>query len=163
MVWTLAILIIFIKISGDLESYSGFTDNACNHRIFCLTGTWLNDTIFSHNHFSTSYSVFHVDRDCLNSHTTRGGGVLFALSNLWEGVMRRHDLEATKECVRIEIPVSDNFSLLIGNRYFPPDCNVTIIAVQILVWNVNAHQYRAFMLGDFNVNNRDTSQFLLLQ
>jgi hypothetical protein len=53
--------------------------------------------------------------------------VLIAVSHLLQGVMQRHDLETTKECVRIEIPVSDNFSLLIGNHYFPPDCNVTII------------------------------------
>jgi hypothetical protein len=45
-----------------------------------------------------------------------------------QGIMWRHDLEITKECVWIEIPVTDNFNLLIGNRYFPPDCNVAIIA-----------------------------------
>jgi hypothetical protein len=55
-----------------------------------------------------SYSVLRADRDHLNSHTTRGGGVLIALSNLLQGVMRRHDLETTEECVWIEIPVSDN-------------------------------------------------------
>jgi hypothetical protein len=41
--------------------------------------------------------------------------------------MRRHDLETTEECVWIEIPVSDNFNLIVGNQHFPPDCNVTII------------------------------------
>jgi hypothetical protein len=71
--------------------------------------------------------------------------------------MLRHDLETNKECVWIEIPVSDNFSLLIGNHYFPPDCNVTIIGdyLNFLEQNLNSHQYRVIMLGDFNVPNYD--------
>jgi hypothetical protein len=32
--------------------------------------------------------------------------------------MRANDLESSKECVVIEILVSDNFNLLIGNCYF---------------------------------------------
>jgi hypothetical protein len=82
---------------------------------------------FSHNNFPPFYSVFCADKDYLNSHTTRGDGVLIAVSNLLQGVMRSHDLETTRECLWIEIPVIDNFSLLIGSHNFPPDSNVTII------------------------------------
>jgi hypothetical protein len=49
------------------------------------------------------------------------------------------------------MPVSDSFDLLIGNHYFPPDCNVTITdnCLNIL------EQYRLIMLRDFNVLNYD--------
>jgi hypothetical protein len=77
--------------------------------------------------FPASYSVFRADRDCLNSHTTRGGGVLIAVSNLLQIVMRRNDLKTSKECVWFEVPASDNISLLTGNHYFPPECNVAVI------------------------------------
>jgi hypothetical protein len=93
--------------------YQNVTDNVCasSHSIYCLTETWLNDTIFSHNPFPASCSVFHADRDYLNSDTIRGDGVLITVSNLLQVVMRRHDLETTKECVWIEISVSGNLHL----------------------------------------------------
>jgi hypothetical protein len=62
---------------------------AYNYKMYCLTATWLNDTILNHNHFPASYSVFHADRDYSNPHITRGGGVTVADSNLLQGVMRR--------------------------------------------------------------------------
>jgi hypothetical protein len=69
---------------------------ATNHKIYCLTETWLNDAIFSHSHFSVSYSIFRVDRDYINPHTARGGAVLTAVSNLLQGVMLRYNLETTQ-------------------------------------------------------------------
>jgi hypothetical protein len=66
--------------------------------------------------------------------------------------MRRHGREttSTEERVCTEMPVSD-FSLLIGNPNFSPECNVTIIDnyLNYLEQNLNAHQYRIIMLGDF--------------
>jgi hypothetical protein len=73
-------------------------------KMYCLTETWLNYIIFSQNLFPATYSVFRADRDYLTSNTTRGGGVLIAVSNLLQGIKRRHDLETTTECVWIEIP-----------------------------------------------------------
>jgi hypothetical protein len=128
---------------------SGFTDNvyASNHKIYCLTETWLNDTIVSSNHFPVSYSVFRVDTDYLNSHVTRVGVVVIEVSNLLQGVMRRYDPETTKECVWIVISVSDNFSLIIGIRYFSPDCNVTITdnCLNVMEQTLNAHQCPVIM------------------
>jgi hypothetical protein len=60
----------------------------------------------------------------LNSHTTHG--VLIAISNLLQGVMQRYDLKTTREYMWIEISVTGNLDL-IGNHYFPSDCNVTLI------------------------------------
>jgi hypothetical protein len=138
---------------------SRFNDNAhaSNHKIHCPTETWPNDTILSHSPFPASYSVFRADRGYLNSHTTRRDGVLLAVSNLLQNVMRRQDLEGTKEYVWIEIPVSGNLHLLTGNHYLPPDFNVTIIdnKLNFLEQHLNAHQYRSIMLGDFNARNND--------
>jgi hypothetical protein len=136
---------------------SRFTNNAysANHGIYCLTETLLNDTNFSINIFLASYSVLRADIDFLNSHTTRGDGVLVAVSNLLQGVMRRHDLATTKECVLVEIPVSDNFIQLIGNNYFSPDCNVTITDnyLYFLEQNLNGYKYQVIMIGYFNIPN----------
>jgi hypothetical protein len=63
----------------------------------------------------------------------------------------------TKECVWVEIPVRDNYSLLIGNHCFSPDCDVKIIEnyLNSLEVNLNSHLYRVVMLGGFNVPNFD--------
>jgi hypothetical protein len=44
-------------------------------------------------------------------------------------------------------------SVKIGNHYFPPDCNVTIIDyyLKFLEQILNARQYRVIMLGNFSV------------
>jgi hypothetical protein len=67
------------------------------------------------------------------------------------------DLETTDECVWVEITVADNNNLLIGNHYFAPDCDVKIIEnyLNLLEQNLNTHQYRVIILGDFNVSKYD--------
>jgi hypothetical protein len=116
--------IFYQNIRGLRTQYSGITDSvyASYHKICNLTKMALS---FCHNHFQAFYSVFRADRGYLISHTTRVGGVLIAVSNLLQSVRRSHDLETTEECVWI--PVTDIFNLLIGNHYFPADCNVTTI------------------------------------
>jgi hypothetical protein len=59
--------------------------------------------------------------------------------------------------VWVEIPVHDNYSLLIGNHYFPPDCDVKIIEVYLNFseHNLSAHLYRVIILGDFTVPKYD--------
>jgi hypothetical protein len=42
------------------------------------------------------------------------------------------DLEAADECVWVEIPVADNYSLLIGNHHFAPDCDVNILKIFLI-------------------------------
>jgi hypothetical protein len=83
--------------------------------------------------------------------------MLIAVSESLKGVKRRYDLEMIKECVWVEIPVRDNYSLLIGNHYFAPDCDVKIIEnySNSLEVNLNSHLYRVVMFGDFNEPNFD--------
>jgi hypothetical protein len=46
--------------------------------------------------------------------------------------------------VWVEIPVHDNYSLLTGNHYFPPDCDVKITEdhLNFLEHNLSTHLYR---------------------
>jgi hypothetical protein len=96
--------------------------------------------------------VYRADRNYSASNTKRGGGVLTAVSKSFREVKRRYDLETADECVWAEIPAHDNYSLLIGNYYFPPDCDVNVIDyLNFLEHNLSIHLYRAITLGDFNV------------
>jgi hypothetical protein len=59
--------------------------------------------------------------------------------------------------VWVEITVADNNNLLIGNHYFAPDNDANIIEnyLNFLEQNLNTHQYRKIILGDFNVPKYD--------
>ncbi|XP_055623223.1 uncharacterized protein LOC129766661 [Toxorhynchites rutilus septentrionalis] len=48
--------------------------------LIVLTETWLDDRIFSTQLFGPSYAVYRTDRSHLNSHKSRGGGVLIAIT-----------------------------------------------------------------------------------
>jgi hypothetical protein len=130
---------------------------ANNFKIYCITETWLNDIILSHNLFSDLYCVFHADREYLTNNTDCGGGVLVAVSKSFRGAKWRYDLETSDECVWVKIPVADNYSLLIGNNYFVPDCDVMVIknCLNFLEQNLNTHHYCIIILDDFNVPKCD--------
>jgi hypothetical protein len=101
---------------------------ANNFKIYCITENWLNDSVLSHNLFPDSYYVYRAGRNYSTSNTKRGGGVLTGVYKSFRGVKRRYDLETADECVWVEIPVHDNYSLLIGN-YFQPDCDVKLLKI----------------------------------
>jgi endonuclease/exonuclease/phosphatase (EEP) superfamily protein YafD len=52
-----------------------------------------------------------------------------------------------------EITVAENKNLLIGNHYFAPgsDVKITENNLNLLEQNLNTHQYRVIIFGDFNV------------
>jgi hypothetical protein len=92
--------------------------------IICLTETWLSESFVDHSLFPESYTVYSADRvyDSIQS----GGGALIAISETVMGVKRQSDLEFCEQCVWVELPVSDGFSLLIGNNYSSPDTKADI-------------------------------------
>jgi hypothetical protein len=79
-----------------------------NFKMYCITETWLNGSILSHNPFPDSYWVYRADRNYSASNTKRGGGVLTAVYKPFREVKRRYDLETADECVWAEIPAHDN-------------------------------------------------------
>jgi hypothetical protein len=73
---------------------------------------------YNKNLFPNACSVFHTDRDYKNFNLTHNSGVLIAVHHSVSACICRYDLEQTNECVWIEIPVNDGFSLLVGNHSF---------------------------------------------
>jgi hypothetical protein len=121
----------------------------------CLTETWLNDLCYDHNLFPDNYTVFRSDR--VSSVKTRGGGALIALSSRIRSFKRRHDLESYEECVWVEIHISDNHNLLIGNHYFPPDTKPDVITnyFRTLEDRLDTKNFRVVLVGDFNTPGFD--------
>jgi hypothetical protein len=121
----------------------------------CLSETWLNDLCYDDNLFPSCYTVFRSDRASVSK--TRDGGFLIALSSTVRSYKRRYDSESCDECVWIEIPTSDGLNVLIGNHYFPPDTKHENIAnyFRFLENNLDAHNFRVIMVGDFNAPGFD--------
>jgi hypothetical protein len=74
--------IFYQNVSGLRTKCNDFSDRvlANNFKIYCITETWLNDSVLSHNLFTDSYCVYRADRNYSTSNTKRGGGVLTAVS-----------------------------------------------------------------------------------
>jgi hypothetical protein len=77
--------------------------------------------------FPDNYFVFWADRDFADSKLTEGAGVLTAVHRSFSCCKRKYDLELSYECVWLEIPIPDGFTLLIGNHYFPPNMDIKAI------------------------------------
>jgi hypothetical protein len=84
---------------------------------------------------------------------SRCGGVLTAITASLGSCSRRYDLELCSECVWVEIPSADGISMLIGNRYFPPDTKPEVITDYFhhLENTLDTNNTRVILLGDFNV------------
>jgi hypothetical protein len=85
------ILIFFCQnVRGLRTKCNDFIDSvlANNFKIYCITETWLNGSLLSHNLFPDPYCVFRADRNYSTSNTKRGGGVLTAVSKSFRGVKR---------------------------------------------------------------------------
>jgi hypothetical protein len=79
-------------------------------------------------------------------------------------IKHRKDLEFCEECVWVEIPTLDGFNLLIGNHYFSPDCKPENTAryFRFLEGNLDAHNFRVIIVGDFNAPGFDWKRELSL-
>jgi hypothetical protein len=68
------------------------------------------------------------------------------------GVKQRCDLENTKDCVWVEIPIRGNFCSLTGNNYFAPDFNANIFEnkLNFLELFLNQQNQKVNMLCDVN-------------
>jgi hypothetical protein len=59
-----------------------------------------------------------------------------------------------EECVWVEVPSSDGFNLLIGNRYFAPDITADTLK-RYFGYAQHTHNSRVLLLGDLNVVSFD--------
>jgi hypothetical protein len=77
-----------------------------------------------------TYSVFLADRDLPDSNWSRGGAAALAAVCC----KHRYDLELTRECVGMETAILDGFSLLVRKHRFPPDTDVKIINIILILF-----------------------------
>lgn len=62
----------------------------------CLTETWLQDSVFNAELFSSDYDIFRYDRNLVLTDRTTGGGVLVA----FRGELREFFSSSINSCVR---------------------------------------------------------------
>jgi hypothetical protein len=49
------------EIKTYVSIHIALRTSANNFKVYCITGTWLNDTILSHNLLPGSYCIFYAD------------------------------------------------------------------------------------------------------
>jgi hypothetical protein len=93
------------------------------------------------------YTVYHADRKL------RGGRVLAAVLEAVSGAKHRLDLECFQECAWVQVAMTDNHNLLIGNHYFLPHVNAHISRSYFHSFRkyVSTLNYHVILIGDFNV------------
>ncbi|XP_058456483.1 uncharacterized protein LOC131433893 [Malaya genurostris] len=123
--------------------------------IIVLTETWLNDQIFSVQLFGHLYAVYRSDRSPLNSHKTRGGGVLIAVSKKFSSSIDQTFISVSLEqlWVLVELPRD---SLNIEVIYLPPDRKIDSVSINEHIDSLSSISFRlsprtpALLFGDYN-------------
>ena len=95
--------------------------------------------------------VYRAER--ISAEKGHGGGSLNCCIWQCHSVTRSNDLELAEECVWVEVPSSDGFSLLISDNHFAPDTTADTFKGYLgyLEHIQTAHNFRVLRLGDFNV------------
>ena len=84
-----------------------------SYDIFCVSETWLNETIYDNEILPSNYTIYRNDR------RSRGGGVLIAVSNsIPSKIIERY---TGIEMISVELELSPK--LLIVCLYIPPNCS----------------------------------------
>ena len=84
-----------------------------SYDIFCVSETWLNETIYDNEILPSNYTIYRNDR------RSRGGGVLIAVSNsIPSKIIKRY---TGIEMISVELELSPK--LLIVCLYIPPNCS----------------------------------------
>lgn len=136
------------------EFYNNFV--GCSYDIVCLTETWLNNNFNSYNYITPDYYVFRKDRVDLSVdgiRDRRGGGTLVAVRK-YLNVHRRFDLDFNLiEGTWVEIKLTPECTLLLGNLYFPPTISTELVSsyVDFLTEVIDLSAYKVILTGDYNI------------
>nr|XP_049463988.1 uncharacterized protein LOC125906927 [Anopheles coluzzii] len=121
--------------------------------LIALTETWLVDNIPSALLFSNNFSVYRCDRS-LSGSSSRGGGVLLAVSNAYESIkLPSRDLSLEYICVRV---TCNNAHLYVMVVYIPPQLSSEISTLRSLRDCISGFTLTLkpsdllFVIGDFN-------------
>lgn len=148
--------IYYQNCNGLRTKISEFYGNliGCDYGLVCLTETFLNDSFNSYSYFSSNYYVYRKDRSTPGAdQDRRGGGVLIGSKKNLK-VKRRFDLDFNHiECVWLEVELRPDCTLLLGNHYFPPDINVSIVQqyCDFLRDSIDISKYKVLLVGDYNL------------
>lgn len=125
-----------------------------DYSFVCLTETWLNDTHNSFNYFTNNYYVYRKDRARPDPDVdVFGGGTLIAVKKEFK-VHRRFDLDYNGiECTWVEVKLSSECTLLIGNHYISQTVRPELLEQysKFLIENIDLSMYKVLCLGDFNM------------
>ncbi|XP_055622088.1 uncharacterized protein LOC129765695 [Toxorhynchites rutilus septentrionalis] len=122
--------------------------------LIVLTETRLDDRIFSTQLFGPSYAVYRTDRSHLNSHKSRGGGVLIAITRL-TSYLDPAPISLLLEQLWVLVEVNHN-TISIGVIYLPPNRKNDSTAIDEHVESIGSVSARlkvhspALLFGDYN-------------
>lgn len=123
--------------------------------VIVLTETWLDDSVLSTLLFGSSFTVFRMDRNSINSRKTRGGGVLIAVASNLSCSIDPAPVSNKLEQIWVKIKLQSNF-VSIGVLYLPPDrrddqslIQQHIESIDSVVSNLNQSDI-VIQLGDYN-------------
>ncbi|XP_055622268.1 uncharacterized protein LOC129765855 [Toxorhynchites rutilus septentrionalis] len=122
--------------------------------LIVLTETWLDDRI-STQLFGPSYAVYRTDRSHLNSHKSRGGGVLIAITRRLTSYLDPAPISLLLEQLWVLVEVNHN-TISIGVIYLPPNRKNDSTAIDEHVESIGSVSARlkvhspALLFGDYN-------------
>lgn len=125
---------------------------ASEYDVYCISETWLREDISSAEYFPSQCVAYRGDRDYKSCNQILGGGVLIAIQSDMKS-FRRLDIENYQESVRIEININGHLNVLLGNYYFPPQCDYTTFSSSVnhALNMIDFTKYRALITGNFNL------------
>ena len=113
--------------------------------VICLTETWLNDSISTHEILPFGYNIYRKDR--LNQ---VGGGVLIAIRDCYASSEYLYEASGF-EVVLVDLVLKRSKKLLLINIYRPPNASDFIVKMHTLLTSLPLSSYSGvFIVGDFN-------------
>ena len=96
---------------------------ACNYHIISISETWLNSSVFNDEILCPRYQIFRSDRNYEALNSSRGGGVLLAVSNEFRA--QQLDLSNLRNNISVNIDVvgvkvDTGFSTIVAYTIYIP-------------------------------------------
>mgnify|MGYP003482109637 FL=1 len=120
-----------------------------DHHVIIFTETWLKDNVFDSELLCNKYQIFRFNRNDRN-----GGGVLIAISCLFQSEVISHDNSLSIEFISVVIKLKYK-RIFITCSYIPPNSDETVylkhaeaIKTTTLLADTNDS---VFVFGDFNL------------
>lgn len=125
-----------------------------DYDVICLTETWLNSDIHSHELFDDRYNVYRNDRNFDDDHRRDGGGSLIAVKKKFSS-KRVANYESVNNDVWVCLKCSDSVSLYINNVYLefgsPFEVYETFFNNLMRIYSELPLSSELLLMGDYNL------------